>query len=156
MLASAADAIVIGYHVTASADVSRLAEKEAVEIRNYSVIYKAIDDIRAAMEGMLAPKYRQEVTARAEVRQVFRISSIGAVAGCFVLEGKITRGQNARVIRDDVIVYESRIEGLRRFKDDVRDVASGFECGIKMQNFDDTKEGDIIEAYTMIELERRL
>jgi len=147
LLASASGAIIIGFHVTANARVRKLAEKEGIDIRTYRVIYEAIDDVRNALEGMLAPESKEVITGHAQVRAVFRSSAFGNIAGCYVQDGEIARGAKARIVRDDVVVHEGAINSLRREKDDARAVSSGFECGIKLESFEDIKEGDIIEAY---------
>ncbi|MGQ9780041.1 MAG: translation initiation factor IF-2 [Bacillota bacterium] len=154
MLASASNAIIIGFNVRPDPAAKRAAEKERVEIKLYRVIYDAIADIEAALEGMRPPEYREVVLGRAEVRAVFKVPKVGNVAGCYVTEGKILRGGDARVLRDHVVVYEGKIESLKRFKDDVREVQSGFECGIGLERFNDIKEGDVIEVYTMEEIKR--
>ncbi len=155
-LALASKAIVIGFNVRPDANARSLAEKEGVDVRLYRVIYEAISDVRQALSGLLAPEQREEDRGRAEVRATFRVPRIGLVAGCYVLDGTITRGSRARVVRDGVIVYDGRIGSLRRFKDDAREVAQGYECGIGIENFQDVKEGDIIEAYEVREVARSL
>ena len=155
-LALASKAIVIGFNVRPDANARALAEKEGVDVRLYRVIYEAISDVRQALSGLLAPEQREEDRGRAEVRATFRVPRIGLVAGCYVLDGTITRGSRARVVRDGVIVYDGRIGSLRRFKDDAREVAQGYECGIGIENFQDVKEGDIIEAYEVREVARSL
>ena len=155
-LALTSDAIVVGFNVRPDAQARDLAEKEGVDVRLYRVIYDAIDDIRSALAGMLSPEERETELGRAEVRALFRVPRAGVIAGCYVLEGTITRNARARVVRDGVVVYDARISSLRRFKDDVRDVAEGFECGIGVENFNDIKEGDIIEAYEVREVAREL
>jgi len=156
LLASASDAIIIGYHVIATPQARKMAEDHGVDIRTYRVIYEAVDAIKSAMEGLLKPHYREEPTGRVEVRQIFKISGVGTVAGCYVLEGEITRGQQARLIRDAVIVHEGRINTLRRFKQDVRNVQAGYECGLTFENFRDIHANDIVEAYKVIEEARKL
>lgn len=156
LLASASEAIIIGFHVTANARVQKLAETEGVEIRTYRVIYEAIDEVRQALEGMLAPESKEVVEGHAEIRQVFRSSSIGNIAGCYVTDGEITRTSRLRVVRDDVVVHEGTLGSLRRGTDDARTVQTGYECGIKVQNFDDVKEGDVIEAFRMEEVRKTL
>ena len=155
-LALASKAIVIGFNVRPDANARSLAEKEGVDVRLYRVIYEAISDVRQALSGLLAPEQREEDRGRAEVRATFRVPRIGLVAGCYVLDGTITRGSRARLVRDGVIVYDGRIGSLRRFKDDAREVAQGYECGIGIENFQDVKEGDIIEAYEVREVARSL
>jgi translation initiation factor IF-2 len=155
-LAMASRAIVVGFNVRPDAAARELAEREGVDVRLYRVIYEAIDDIRAALSGMLKPEERETELGRAEVRALFRVPKVGTVAGCYVLQGKIVRGAQARVVRDGVIVYDGRIASLRRFKEDVREVAEGYECGVGIENFNDVKEGDIIEAYEVREVAREL
>lgn len=147
LLASASDAVIIGFHVTASPRAQKLAEQEGVDIRTYRVIYEAIEDVRLALEGMLTPESKEVITGHIEIRQVFRSSAFGNIAGCYVLDGEVHRGSPARVTRDNVVVYQGKIGTLRREKDDARTVAAGFECGIKLENFEDIKPGDIIELY---------
>ncbi|KHO62504.1 translation initiation factor IF-2 [Thermoanaerobacter sp. YS13] len=154
MLASASNAIIIGFNVRPETNAKNLAEKEKVDIKLYRIIYEAIEDIKAAMKGLLEPKYKEVELGRAEVRAVFRVPGIGNVAGCYVLSGKILRNADIRVVRDGIVVYEGKIASLKRFKDDVREVQQGFECGIGIDRFNDIKEGDIIEAYQMEEIPR--
>lgn len=155
MLASSANAIIIGFNVRPDSRVIELAEQEGVEIKLYDVIYNLISDVKAAMEGLLEPVYQEVVLGKAEVRQLFRISKVGTVAGCYVSEGKIMRSANVRLIRDGVVIYNGRIGSLKRLKDDVREVQAGFECGVGIENFQDLKVGDIIEAYVMEQVERK-
>jgi translation initiation factor IF-2 len=152
ILATASNAIIIGFNVRPDLNASNLAEKEKVEIKSYRIIYNAIDDIKAAMIGMLEPEYKEVVLGKAEVRMTYKISNVGTIAGCYVLDGKITRSSSIRVIRDGIVIFESAFASLKRFKDDVREVAAGYECGIGVEKFNDLKEGDIIEAYTMEEI----
>jgi len=152
MLASASNAIIIGFNVRPSVNAMELAEREQIDIRTYRVIYNAIEDIEAAMKGMLAPEYKEVVIGHATVRAIFKISGVGTVAGCYVTDGKISRNAGIRLIRDGVVVHDGKIESLKRFKDDVREVSSNYECGIGLENFNDIKEGDIIEAYVMEEI----
>ncbi|HVS29088.1 MAG TPA: translation initiation factor IF-2 [Solirubrobacteraceae bacterium] len=156
MLASASNGVILGFNVRPSADARRAAEHEGVEIRTYSVIYKAIEELRAAMEGMLEPEQVESTVGEVEVRQVFKASRVGAIAGSFVTEGKASSGAKARLIRDGTVVYDGEIASLRRFKDDVREVASGMECGIVLKDFQDVKEGDTIELYETRQVEREL
>lgn len=156
MLASASEAIVIGFNVRPEPQAARKAEDEDVDVRLYRVIYDAIDDVRKAMEGLLEPEYREVSFGRAEVRQVFRIPKVGLIAGCQVTDGKIPRSANVRVVRNGVVVHEGRLASLKRFKDDAKEVAQGFECGIGIEGFNDIKELDIIEAYGKEELKRVL
>ncbi|HOV76029.1 MAG TPA: translation initiation factor IF-2 [Candidatus Hydrogenedentes bacterium] len=147
MLASASDAVIIGFHVTAGAKVKKIAEQEGVDIRTYRVIYEATADVHAALEGMLAPEMRETIAGHAEIREVFRSSALGNIAGCYVTDGEVFRAAPARLLRDNVVVYEGKLQSLRRQKDDVRVVATGLECGIKLENFDDIKVGDVIEVF---------
>lgn len=149
MLASASNAIIIGFNVRPDSNAKKLAEKENIDIRSYRIIYDVVDDIQSAMKGMLEPEYQEIVLGRAEVRALFKVPTIGVVAGCFVNEGKITRNAQIRVIRQGVVVYEGKIASLKRFKDDVREVVSGYECGIGIEKFNDIKEQDIFEAFVM-------
>ncbi|MCX7982892.1 MAG: translation initiation factor IF-2 [Syntrophales bacterium] len=156
MLASSADAVIIGFNVKPDARVLEVSEQEGVEIKLYNIIYDLVSDVKAAMEGMLEPVFKEVRQGKAEIRQLFRIPKVGVVAGCFVTEGKITRNSNVRIIRGNEIVHEGRIASLKRLKDDVREVAAGFECGVGIENFDDLKEGDVIEAYVKERVERKL
>lgn len=156
LLAGASNAVIIGFHVSANPKAQRLAEQDGVEIRTYLIIYEAIDDVRHAMEGLLAPDIKEVVAGHAEVRQVFRSSALGNIAGCFQLDGETTRGAKARLIRDGIIVHECRIASVRRGKDDVRNVLAGFECGIKLERYDDIQAGDMIESYREEEVAKTL
>ncbi|PIE55077.1 MAG: translation initiation factor IF-2 [Dethiosulfovibrio peptidovorans] len=156
MLASASDAIVIGFNVRPDANAKKMAEKEHVQIRLYRVIYDIIDDIKAAMEGMLAPHIRESVVGQAEIREIFKVPKVGKVAGCMVTEGSIKRGSKVRLVRDRVVFWEGELSALRRFKDDVQEVSSGYECGMSFAKFQDIKEGDVVEAYELIEEKRTL
>jgi translation initiation factor IF-2 len=155
-LAMASHAVVIGFNVRPDVAARELAEREGVDVRLYRVIYDAIDDVRSALAGMLSPEERETELGRAEVRATFRVPRLGVVAGCMVVDGTIVRNARARVVRDGVVVYDGRIGSLRRFKDDVREVAEGYECGIAIENFQDVKEGDFIEAYEVREVARQL
>ncbi|MBA2878652.1 translation initiation factor IF-2 [Anoxybacillus kamchatkensis] len=155
MLASASNAIVIGFNVRPDANAKRVAEAEKVDIRLHRIIYKVIEEIEAAMKGMLDPEYEEKVIGQAEVRQTFKVSKVGTIAGCYVTDGKITRDSSVRLIRQGIVVYEGQIDTLKRYKDDVKEVAQGYECGITIKNFNDIKEGDVIEAYMMQEVERK-
>ncbi|HXF95867.1 MAG TPA: translation initiation factor IF-2, partial [Gemmatimonadales bacterium] len=156
LLAKASGAIIIGFHVRPDSNARAAAERERVEIRTYRVIYEAVEDVRAAMEGLLAPEKKEVVLGEAEVRQLFKIAKVGTVAGCFVRSGVIPRTARVRIVRDGVEVYEGAIASLKRFKDDVREVREGFECGIGIENFNDLKVGDLIEAYRIEEVARSL
>jgi translation initiation factor IF-2 len=155
-LAQASQAVVIGYNVRPTAAATDAAEKEHVDVRLYRVIYEATDDIRSALSGLLAPEERVSELGSAEVRALFRVPRAGTIAGCYVTRGTITRGSRARLVRDGVIIYEGTISSLRRFKDDVREVAEGFECGIGLEGYNDLKEGDVIEAFEVREVARSL
>ncbi len=156
LLASASEAIIIGFNVRPSMKVKELAVKENVDVRSYDVIYHALDDIRSAMVGMLEPTFEEEVVGLAEVRETFHVPKIGTIAGCSVVDGKILRNSGVRVLRDGVVIYTGKIESLRRFKDDVKEVVSGYECGIGVAKFNDIKVGDNLEAYVMTEVEATL
>jgi translation initiation factor IF-2 len=156
MLAAASDAVIIGFNVRPVGSANEVSVREGVEIRTYSVIYQVIDELRAAMQGLLEPEEVERTVARVEVRETFRASRIGVIAGSYVVEGTVTRGASARLVRDGTVVYDGRIATLRRFKDDVREVQAGFECGITLENFMDVKEGDIIEVYEKAQVERTL
>ncbi|MEA3283427.1 MAG: translation initiation factor IF-2 [Synergistota bacterium] len=156
MLASASDAIVIGFNVRPDANAKKMAEKEHVQVRLYRVIYDIIDDIKAAMEGMLAPDIREKIVGQAEIREIFKVPKVGRVAGCMVTEGFVKRGSKVRLIRDRVVYWEGELSALRRFKDDVAEVTSGYECGMSFAKFQDIKEGDVVEAYELIEEKRTL
>ncbi len=154
LLASASKAIIYGFNVRPDANVRRKAEEEGVEIRLHNVIYKMVEEIEAAMKGMLAPELEEKVTGQAEIRQIYKVSKIGNIAGCMVTDGFMRRDSGIRLIRDGVVIYAGKMGSLRRFKDDVKEVASGYECGITIENYNDIKEGDIIEGYIMEEVER--
>jgi len=146
-LAKASQAIIVGFHVRPTGQATRLAEQEHVDIRLYDIIYEALDEVKKAMAGMLAPVLREKVTARLEVRQTFTIQKVGTVAGCFVTEGKVSRQHQVRLVRDSVPVFQGRLSSLKRFKEDVREVEKGYECGLAFEGFNDVKQGDTIEAY---------
>src|ERR671916_895079 len=154
MLASASNGILLGFNVRPTNTAKQVAERESVEIRTYDVIYKALEEIEAAMRGMLAPETRENETASAEVRQTFRVPGAGTVAGCYVTSGEISRNNRVRVVRDGTVVYDGQIASLRRFKDDVRTVREGFECGVGIENFNDVKEGDVLEFFEVVEIPR--
>jgi len=156
MLAAASNAIVVGFNVRPEPKAQALSEKEGVDLRLYSIIYELADDIKKAMEGMLAPTIKENILGRAEVREAFRVSRVGTVAGCYVTAGKILRGSKVRLIRDNMVVYDGKMASLKRFKDDVKEVASGYECGIAIEGFNDIKVGDIIESYQMEEVAAKL
>jgi len=156
LLATASNAIIIGFQVRPSASARKLAEKEEIEIRLYSVIYDAIEDVKKGIEGMLAPVEKEEITATVEVRDIFKISKVGTIAGCMVKEGKITRNAKVRIIRDGIVIYTGTLGSLKRFKDDVKEVQAGYDCGLNIDGYNDIKVGDIIEAYTIVEVKRKL
>jgi translation initiation factor IF-2 len=156
MLAAASDAVILAFNVRPVGDARAVAEREGVEIRHYAVIYRAIDELRSAMQGMLAPEEVEETLGSAEVRQLFKASRVGTIAGSHVTEGKITRGDRVRLIRDGTVVWDGEIASLRRFNDDAREVAAGFDCGIVLKDFADVKDGDVLEAYTTRQVEREL
>lgn len=156
MLATASDAIIIGFQVRPMPSAKKLAENEEIEIRLYSVIYKAIEEIKAAMEGMLDPEFVEEITGTAEVREVFKITKVGSIAGCMIVEGKMYRDNKVRLIREGVVVYSGDLSSLKRFKDDVKEVAKGYECGIQISNYNDIQMGDLIEGYREVEVKRKL
>lgn len=156
MLAAASNAIIIGFNVRPVPGAEEMAKKQSVDVRTYTIIYKAIEDVQAAMTGMLDPEYRDEDTGKAEVREIYKISGVGTVAGCYVTSGKIFRGSKARIVRDGIIIHDGELAALKRFKDDVKEVNNGYECGMSFVNYNDLKEGDIIEAYITKEVERKL
>jgi len=155
-LATASNAIVLGFNVRPETKAKAMAEAEKVDIRLYSVIYDAVNDIRDAMEGLLAPTLREKDLGRVEVRETFHVSRIGTIAGCYVLDGKVVRNAQVRLVRDNVVIWEGKLSSLKRFKDDVKEVASGYECGIGLENYNDIKVGDIVEAYEMEEVKTTL
>jgi len=156
LLASASDAIIIGFNVRPMATAKAIAEKEEIDIRNYSIIYDAIDDVKDAMEGMLSPELKEEITGAAEIRELFKISKIGTIAGCMVTEGKILRNSKIRIIREGVVIFTGELAALKRFKDDVKEVSKGYDCGIQVKNYNDIKELDIIEAFQEVEIRKTL
>lgn len=156
LLASASDAIIIGFNVRPMANAKAIAEKEEIDIRNYSIIYDAIDDVKDAMEGMLSPELKEEITGAAEIRELFKISKVGTIAGCMVTEGKIYRNSKIRIIREGVVIFTGELTALKRFKDDVKEVSKGYDCGIQIKNYNDIKEYDIIEAFQEVEVRKTL
>jgi translation initiation factor IF-2 len=156
LLASASDAIIIGFQVRPSANARKIAEKEKIDIRLFSVIYDAVDEVHDALEGLLSPEIREEILGYVEVREVFKVSKVGTIAGCYVLDGKINRNNPVRVIRDGVVIFEGQIDSLKRFKDDVKEVQAGYECGISVLNYNDIKVGDELESFTEVEEKRKL
>src|SRR5215831_5402015 len=156
MLAAASEGVILAFNVRPVGDARQIAEREGVEIRSYAVIYRAIEELRAAMQGLLEPAEVETSLGQAEVRQLFRASRIGTIAGSYVTEGKITRGSRVRLVREGTVIYDTTIASLRRFNDDVREVTSGFECGIVLANFQDVRVGDLLETYETRLQEREL
>jgi translation initiation factor IF-2 len=156
MLAAASEGVILAFNVRPVGDARQIADREGVEIRSYAVIYRAIEELRDAMEGMLEPAEVETPLGQAEVRQLFKASRIGTIAGCFVTEGTVSRGASVRLVRDGTVIYDTTVESLRRFNDDVREVHSGFECGIVLANFQDVHEGDVLETYETRRVEREL
>ena len=156
ILAAASNAIIVGFQVRPSMGARKLAEREQVDIRLYSIIYTAIEEIKAAMEGMLSPDMKEEITATVEVLETFKISKVGTIAGCMVREGKITRSSKVRVIRDGIVIYTGELGSLKRFKDDVKEVSKGFECGLNIANYNDIRVGDVVEAYEEVAVKKTL
>jgi translation initiation factor IF-2 len=156
LLAAASDALIIGFNVRPSSQVAELAKGESVDLRTYDVIYHALEDIEAAMVGMLEPAFEEEVIGTAEVREIFSVPKVGNIAGCMVVAGRVERNAGVRLVRDGVVVYTGKISSLRRVKDDVKEVQNGYECGIGLENYNDVKIGDLIEAYIMKEVARTL
>jgi translation initiation factor IF-2 len=156
LLASASDAIIIGFNVRPTGNARKIADKEEIDIRMYSIIYDAINDLKDAMEGMLSPDFQEEITGTSEVRETFKISKIGTIAGCMVTTGKIFRNCGVRLIRDGVVIYSGELTSLKRFKDDVKEVAKGYDCGMQIKNYNDLKEGDVIEGFQQVEIKKKL
>ena len=156
LLASASDAVIIGFNVRPMGNARQIADKEEIDIRQYSIIYDAINDLKDAMEGMLSPEMKEEITGTAEIRETFKISKVGTIAGCMVLTGKIIRNAGIRLIREGVVVYTGELESLKRFKDDVKEVAKGYDCGMQVKNYNDIKEGDIIESFQEVAVKKKL
>jgi translation initiation factor IF-2 len=156
LLASASHAIIVGFNVRPSAKVMELAEKEKVDIRYYDVIYQLLDDIQNAMKGLLGPEHREKVMGEVEIRQLFKVPKVGIIAGCYVRKGKIDRSYRVRILRDGVVVYNGRLVSLKRFKEDAKEVGTGYECGMSFENFQDFKVGDIVEAYVVEEIEKTI
>ena len=156
MLASASNAVIIGFNVRPDANAKRIAESEGVQIRLYDIIYDAIDDVKAALEGMLKPTIRENTIGQAEIRQVIKVPKAGKIAGSYVLEGVIRRNSKVRLIRGGIVLWDGSLSNLRRFKDDAKEVAAGYECGISLSNYQDFEEGDILEAYEIVEEKRHL
>lgn len=155
-LAAASDAIIIGFNVRAGANAKELADREEIEIRTYSVIYKAIDEVKEAMEGMLSPEIQEQVIGNVEIREVFKISKVGTIAGCMVLTGKVTRNSKVRLLRDGIVKFDGELESLKRFKDDVKEVTKGYECGLNLKGYNDIEVGDILEVYEEVAVKKKL
>jgi len=156
LLAEASGAIVIGFNVRPNLDARKLAEKNNVDVRLYNIIYNLIDEVKQALEGMLAPDISEEITSTVEVRQIFKVPKLGLIAGCYVQDGKIVRNNKVRLLREGLVIFDGGISSLKRIKDDVREVEAGYECGIGLENFNDVKVGDIIEGYKIVETKRKL
>ena len=163
LLASASDAIILsvcvrpqGFNVRPQGNAKQLAEKEEIDIRNYSIIYDAIDDLKDAMEGMLSPEMKEEITGTAEIRELFKVSKVGTIAGCMVTDGKIFRNSKIRLIREGVVIYTGELATLKRFKDDVKEVSKGYDCGMQIKNYNDIREYDLIEGYHEVEVKKKL
>ena len=156
LLASASNAVIIGFQVRPTIGARKLAETEQIDIRLYSIIYQAIEELKSAIEGMLSPEIEEKITCNIEIRETFRITKVGTVSGCMVLDGKVTRNTQVRVIRDGIVVYTGVLGSLKRFKDDVKEVQTGYECGLNIENYNDIKVGDIIEGFEQVEIKRHL
>jgi len=156
LLATASDAIIIGFNVRPMGNARQIADKEEIDIRTYSIIYDAINDLKDAMEGMLSPVFKEEITGSAEIREIFKVSKIGSIAGCMVTDGKIYRNSSIRLIREGVVVYTGELASLKRFKDDAKEVAKGYDCGMQVKNYNDIKEGDVLEAFQQVEVKKKL
>ena len=156
LLASASDAIIIGFNVRPAGNAKQLADKEEIDIKTYSIIYDAIDDLKDAMEGMLSPELKEEISGTAEIRETFKISKVGTIAGCMVIEGKIIRSSKVRLIRDGVVIYTGELTALKRFKDDVKEVSKGYDCGIQIKGYNDIEVNDLIESFSQVEVKKKL
>jgi translation initiation factor IF-2 len=156
LLATASDAIILGFQVRPSIQARKLSEKEEIDIRLYSVIYKAIEEIKDAMEGMLSPDIEENIVGTVEVRETFKISKVGTIAGCFVTDGQINRNSQIRLIREGIVIYSGSLGSLKRFKDDVKEVKNGYECGLNIDKYNDIKVGDVVEAFEEVEVARKL
>ncbi|MDT8309291.1 MAG: EF-Tu/IF-2/RF-3 family GTPase, partial [Bacteroidales bacterium] len=156
LLASASDAIIIGFQVRPSVGARKLAEQEEIDIRLYSIIYNAIEEIKSAIEGMLEPVMEEKITCNIEIREIFKITKVGTIAGCMVLDGKINKNYDVRIIRDGIVIYTGKLGSLKRFKDDVKEVSAGYECGLNIENFNDIKVGDIVEGFEQVEVKPKL
>jgi translation initiation factor IF-2 len=148
--------VLIGFNVRADASARKLAESSGVDIRYYNIIYEAVDEVKAALSGMLAPEKRESVIGRVEVRQVFHVSKVGTIAGCYVTDGVIKRNAGVRILRNNVVIHQGELDSLKRFKDDVKEVKANFECGLSIKNFNDIQEGDLLEVFEVVEFARSL
>jgi translation initiation factor IF-2 len=155
-LALASKAVIIGFNTRADAAARKLAEASGVSIRYYDIIYEAVDEVKAALSGMLAPERKENAIGLVEIRKIYKISRVGTIAGCMVLEGVVKRGARVRLLRDNVVIHDGELDSLKRFKDDVREVKAGFECGLSLRNYNDIKEGDQLEVYEVVEVARTL
>ena len=155
-LASASKAVIIGFNTRADAQSRKVAESLGVDIRYYNIIYDAVDEVKAAMSGMLAPEKKETVVGQVDIREVFRIFKVGSVAGCYVLDGSVKRGAQVRLLRDNVVIWTGELDSLKRFKDDVREVKAGFECGLSLKNYNDIQKGDQLEVFEIEEVARTL
>ena len=156
LLASASSAVVIGFNVRPMSNARTIAEREEVDVRTYSIIYDAIDDLKKAMEGMLSPEMKEEISGTAEIRETFKISKIGTIAGCMVLSGKLFRNSRIRIIREGVVIHDGELSSLKRFKDDAKEVAKGYDCGLQIKNYNDIQLGDQLEAYSEVAVQKKL
>ena len=156
LLASASEAIIIGFNVRPTDSARKISEKEQVDIRSYSIIYDAINDLKDSMEGLLSPDMKEEIIGSAEVRDTFKISKLGTIAGCMVISGKITRNSGIRVIREENIIFDGKLSSLKRFKDDAKEVVKGYDCGLQIIDFNDVQVGDLIESYEQIAVRKKL
>lgn len=155
MLAGTSDAVIIGFNVRPSTAVQSMADRDNIEIRTYRVIYDVLDDVENAMKGMLDPEFKEEVLGKVQIRTTFKVPNAGIIGGAYVTEGKVVRNADVRLVRDGIVIHEGKISSLKRFKDDAKEVAQGYECGIGIENYNDIKEGDIIECFHMVETERK-
>jgi translation initiation factor IF-2 len=156
LLASASDAIIIGFNVRPAGPARLVADREEIDVRTYSIIYDAINDVKDAMEGMLSPEIKEEITGTAEIREIFKVTKVGNIAGCMVTDGKIYRKSKVRVIRDSIIIFTGELDSLKRFKDDAKEVSKGYDCGMQIKNFNEIELNDIIEAYQEVEVKKKL
>jgi translation initiation factor IF-2 len=156
LLASASDAIIVGFNVRPVGTARQLADKEEIDVRSYSIIYDAINDLKDAMEGLLSPDMKEEVQGNVEIRETYKISRVGTIAGCMVMDGKITRNSMVRIVREGVVVYTGALASLKRFKDDVKEVTKGYDCGLQIKDYNDIKIGDTIEAYIEVAVKKKL